>query len=50
MKIGDRVLVIPTGGVGYIIDMGTDSGKWYRTDVDGIREEHELKLLKQYWK
>lgn len=46
MKIGDRVKVIPTEGIGYIIDMGTDSlGKWYRTDVDGTREEHELELL-----
>lgn len=46
MKIGDRVKVIPTRGIGYIIDMGTDSlGKWYRTDVDGTREEHELELL-----
>ena len=46
MKIGDKVLVIPTGGVGHIIDMGTDNfGKWYRTDIDGVREEHELKLI-----
>ena len=48
MKVGDKVLVIPTGGVGYIIDMGTDGfGTWYRTDVDGTRSEHELKLIKE---
>lgn len=47
MKIGDKVKVIPTNGVGKIIDLGTDElGKWYRTDIDGVREEHELKLIK----
>ena len=42
MEIGDKIKVITTGGIGTIIDKGYDVNTWYRTDVDGIREEHEL--------
>ena len=43
MKIGDKVKVLTTNGIGKIINKGKDgSCTWYRTDIDGIREEHEL--------
>lgn len=44
MEVGDKVIVIPTNGIGQIIDKGTDSiGTWYRTDVDGVRSLEELR-------
>lgn len=40
------VYVMPTNSIGVVLDEGKEHGlTWYRTDCDGVRDEHELLFL-----
>lgn len=39
------VYIKSTNSIGVVIDQGFDTCEWYRTDVDGVREEDDLLFL-----
>ena len=48
IDIGVLVHVKSLNSLGYVIDKGTDpnGNRWYRTDVDGIRDECDLQVVR----